>query len=376
MKLIDRYVLKEFFLPLAFGLCLFLFALVMNRLFDLLDLVFNRGISVGTVAQLLLALIPSIVAVVLPMATLLASILAFGRFAADRELLAVRSAGMSLWRMAAPLAAVGLVFSGALLVFNGTLMPDSNMFYKKVFFSIVKQRATVAFKERVFVREFDKYLLYFNDKEDPAGIMKDVYILELPSGAGIPPRLITAERGNLLVDTEGMRVKMVLENGVMDQPADMEGRNYSRIEFGSYEIDLNIHEALAGGRLFVKGLTEMTYGDLLQALAKVRNVPEQRRPFDVELNQRIALAFAPFFVILIGVPLGALAKRGGGVGVVLSLIVIFIYYVLLTMGRGFAERGDGPAALILWAPNAFMAVVGFLAFWAATHEARWIRWGR
>jgi len=373
MKILDRYIIREFIGPLLFGLALFLFALIMDRLFDLMDLVFNRGVSPVTVGFLLLCLLPSIAAMTLPMATLLASLMAMGRLAQDRELMAMKSAGISLVRLAAPVAGVGAALSIMLLFFNGTVLPEANSMYKKIFFEIVKKRATVAFKERVFVREFDQYLLYFNKKVGNEGDLRDLCILDLSIR---PARFITARRGRLVVDQEAMKVKLNLEDGVVDQPLDRVGDQYSRIKFAAYELALDIKQAFGGGRLFVKGISEMNYGDLLRAMGDQAQPNSDRRSFEVEFNQRIALAFAPLFCVLIGIPLGALARRGGGVGIVLSLGVIFVYYVMLTLSQGFAESGNLPAWLALWIPNAFMAVAGALAFLAAARESQWSRWGR
>lgn len=373
MKILDRYIIKEFAGPLLFGLALFLFALIMDRLFDLMDLIFNRGVSPLTVGFLLLCLLPSIVAMTLPMATLLASLMAMGRLAQDRELMAMKSAGISLLRLAAPMAAVGAVASVVLVLFNGTVLPESNAMYKKMFFEIVKKRATIAFKERVFVREFDQYLLYFNRKEGNEGDLRDMCILDLSIR---PPRFITAKRGRLVVDQEAMKVKLDLQDGVVDQPLDRKGDQYSRIKFAGYELALDIKQALGGGGLTVKGITEMNYLDLLRAMRDQKLPNSERRSFEVEFNQRIALAFAPLFCVLIGIPLGALARRGGGVGMVLSLAVIFVYYVALTLSQGLAEGGNLPVWLALWIPNAFMAVAGGLAFLAASRESQWSRWGR
>lgn len=373
MKVIDRYIIREFMGPLLFGLGLFLLALVTDKLFDLLDLVLRRGVSPLAVGYLLLCLLPSIIAVTLPMATLLASLMSFGRFAGDRELMAMKSAGLGLGRLMAPLLGVGIAFSAMLLVFNGTVMPEANMRYKKLFFEILKKRATVAFRERVFIREFDQYILYFNRKEGENAILKDLVIMDLTSS---PPRFIGARRGQLLVDEEGMSVRLALEDGVVDQPLDTDGTQYSRIRFAGYDLGLDIGKALSGGGLFVKGISEMDYRDLWRAMRDPASGERDRRSYNAEFHQRIALAFAPFFVILIGVSLGALARRGGGVGLVLSLAVIFCYYIFLTMAQGAAEGGKVPAWLALWMPNAFMGLAGLAAFYAATRESRWIRWGR
>ncbi len=374
MKRMDRYLLREFLVPLVAGVGLLVFVLIMNKLVDLLDLVLNRGISPWIVVKVVGCVLPSIVALALPMAALLAAVLAFGRLAQDRELLAFKSAGVALERLARPLVAAGAVLSLTLLVFNGTVMPAAAGAYKRIFFDIIRQRATVAFQERVFVRDFDRYLLYFRSKEGKEGVLRDVTIVENPPR---PPRVITAQRGRLRSDPDGFTVKLVLEHGEIDQPADMTGQRATRIQFETYEVDLDIHAALGGGdAFFVKELQEMTYADLLKRIRELRMVPEQRRLYEAALHEKIALAFAPLFVILVGIPLGSLARRGGGVGIVLSLAVIFTYYFLLVFARGFVDRGQAPAILAMWIPNAFMAVAGAGAFLAAYRESSWIRWGR
>lgn len=373
MKIVDRYLLREFLLLLLAMLGLVLFMLVSERLFDLMDLVLNRGIRIGIVLRLVSCLLPSIVAIALPMATLLATVMSFGRMTHDRELLAFKGAGMSLGRMTAPLAVVGLLFSVLLVVFNFSVLPNATAKYKQLFLSVIRQRATVAFQERVFVREFDRYLLYFNEKVGEEGFLRDVYIIASPP---TPPRVITAQRGRLHVDPNTFTVKLVLEDGTLDQPADRIGEQYTRIDFTHYEVNLDIKGALqkAGARL--KTMDEMTYRDLISKISSMKRDPERQRSYQAELHKRFGLAFAPLFVIFIGAPLGALARRGGGVGIVLSLLVICAYYFMLMLGRGFVGRGDMPVWVALWLPNLFLAVSGALAFWAASWEARWMRWGR
>lgn len=373
MKILDRYVLRETLLPLSAGLGLFLFVLLGDRIFDMLDLVLNRGVEPVVVLRLLGCIVPSIVAVALPMATLMASVVAFGRLAQDRELTAFKSAGLGLGRLIAPALGLGGAFSILLLVFNGSVLPWATTEYKTIFFTIVRQRASVALQEQRFIREFDRYVLYFERKNGRTDELDEVTIIESPP---TPPRIIAARKGRLAVDAEGKRITLELTDGVVDQPADREGEHYSRIDFATYAVDLDIHDALKGGKGLVKALDELTYGDLRRKIAELRNIPDLRRMYEVALHQKIALAFAPLFVILLGAPLGSLARRGGGVGLVISLLVIFAYYSLLTVGRGMADRGSVPPIAGLWFPNLFLAGAGGLAFWAASREARWMSRGR
>jgi lipopolysaccharide export system permease protein len=372
VKILDRYLLRVTMAPLGAGLGLFVFALVMDRLFDLLDLVLNRGVSPLTVGRLLLCFLPSVLAVALPMATLLATVLAFGRLAHDRELLAMKGAGLSPFRLAAPVVGLGAAFSALLLAFNGTVLPAAATRYKEIFLGIVRQRASVAFRERVFIREFDRYLLYYNRREGREGDLRDVTILEAPP---VPARIIAARRGRLHVEPGSYRVTLLLEDGVMDQPADRTGEHYTRVEFEEYAIDLDIHNALREGPWLAKGLEELTYGELLRRRREARGGPDERS-YDVALHQKIAVAFAPLFVALIGAPLGSLARRGGAAGVLLSFAVIFLYYALLSVGRGLAQRGSWAVWPALWLPNLFLIAAAALAFWAALREATWMRRGR
>ncbi|MEK7767513.1 MAG: LptF/LptG family permease [bacterium] len=372
MKTIDRYLLKEYMTPLAGGLALFLFALIMDRFFALLDLILNRGVSALTVLALLGCLLPSILALALPMAMMMAAVLSFGRLAHDREVLAFKSAGVGLPRLSAAPAALGLVVALALLAFNGTVLPWANGQYKQLFFSIIRQRASVAFKEKRFIREFDGYLLYFDRKEGRDDELREIAVIE--TGSHGPPRVITARRGRLLLDPEGLKVTLALADGTAEQPGDRAGQQLTRIEFASYEVALNLQEALGGSRVFQKGLSEMGYPELAKKIKETLNVPDHVRAYRIELHQRIALAFAPLFVILLGVPLGSLARRGGGVGIAISMGVVCVYYLLLTLAQTY--RGSWPMWAMFWIPNAVLGVAGLLAYWAALWEARWSGAGR
>jgi len=375
MKILDRYLLRETLVPLLAGLGLFLFVLLLDKFVDMLDLVLNRGVQASVVVRLLVCFLPSVLAVSLPMAVLLAAVLAFGRLAHDRELMAMKGAGLSLGRLAAPLGGLGLVLSLVLLVFNGTAIPAATTQYKRILLTIVRQRASVAFKERVFIREFDRYLLYFQ-KKTRAGNLEDVTIVESPSTNDTPARIILARQGVLLVDPKGFRVTLQLEDGLMDQPADMQAEHLTRIDFKSYAVNLDIHDVLRGDQLFVKGLDELGYGELLRRMRELRGVRQMRRDYEMAFHQKIALAFAPLFVILIGAPLGSLARRGGGVGVLVSLAVVFVYYIILTMGQGLSQKGTLEPWVGMWMPNAFLAAAGLAAFGVAARDVRWFRWGR
>ncbi|HMU95571.1 MAG TPA: LptF/LptG family permease, partial [Elusimicrobiota bacterium] len=116
--ILARYLTGQFLPPFFFGLSIFSGVLLLDKLFDLLDLLINKGVSLWTSAQIFFLFFPTILSLSVPMALLLACLLTFGRLSEDNEILALRASGLSfrqiLWP---PLAVAGLV-SLALLPFN------------------------------------------------------------------------------------------------------------------------------------------------------------------------------------------------------------------------------------------------------------------
>jgi hypothetical protein len=103
-KVLHRYIFREILVPFALGLGVFTFVLLLARLLKLIELVVNRGIPAATVGRVFLYLLPAFLEVTVPMAMLLAILVAFGRLSADSEITALRSSGVSLYQLIPPVA--------------------------------------------------------------------------------------------------------------------------------------------------------------------------------------------------------------------------------------------------------------------------------
>src|SRR5579862_8005709 len=119
--ILESYVLFSFFQPLAFGVAVFSFMLVLDKLFDMADLVLNRGASAWLVLKMFAIFVPTILPLTVPMAFLLASLVTFGRLSQDGEITAVRAAGISLWKISWPILGLAAIVSIMLLPFNRDL---------------------------------------------------------------------------------------------------------------------------------------------------------------------------------------------------------------------------------------------------------------
>src|SRR5437763_279745 len=112
MRILSRYILKEFLSNVILGLLIFTFVLLLDKLFELADLLLNKGVGIGLTLKLLFLLLPSSLSLTLPMSVLLGALLTFGRLSENSEITAVRASGLSAWSyVKMPLvAALGAVF--------------------------------------------------------------------------------------------------------------------------------------------------------------------------------------------------------------------------------------------------------------------------
>src|SRR3977135_1354832 len=109
ITILDRYVAREVLAPFGLGGALLTFALVTGKLLKLPAMVANHGVSIGEVFGLVAFIMPAFLELTFPMAVLLGVLLGFGRMSGDREMIAARACGMSLYRLAMPVMGFALV---------------------------------------------------------------------------------------------------------------------------------------------------------------------------------------------------------------------------------------------------------------------------
>src|SRR5229473_3862828 len=141
-KLIDRYVAREIVAPLALGVLLLTFALVTGRLLKLTEMVVNRGVTLADVLSLIGYIMPAFLELTFPMAVLLGVLMGFGRMSGDRELIAARACGMSLYRLAMPVIAVAMVVYAMASWFAFSVRPWANSNLQAELYRLTRTRST------------------------------------------------------------------------------------------------------------------------------------------------------------------------------------------------------------------------------------------
>src|SRR5512139_2273648 len=140
-KLLDSYIVREMLAPSAIGLLVFTFVLLIDQIPRLLAVLVARSADLTTILRVFVNLLPSILAVTLPMAFLLGVLLAFGRLASDSEIIALRAVGVSPSRLLVPVALLSLVMTSVTFYINAVALPAANQSYRELVFSLVVSKA-------------------------------------------------------------------------------------------------------------------------------------------------------------------------------------------------------------------------------------------
>ncbi|HEU5320627.1 MAG TPA: LptF/LptG family permease, partial [Methylomirabilota bacterium] len=373
VRVIDRYILKELVSPFLFGGTLFTFFLLIDRIYHLTDLVVTKGVPFPLVLQLLIFMLPSFLSLSLPMALLVAVLLAGGRLAGDLEIIAFKAAGVSTLRLLRPVLAaalaVGAVTAGLTLAVN----PLASAEFQRQLFHILQTSAATGIQERVFTTTFGDVVIYVEDVSASQVALRGLLVSDERNPK--ISRIITAREGRLLTDEAQRRVTLRLLNGAVSEadvvaarpPEAGEARaggaagphRYRYTNFAIYDMSLALDSPLRGTSRAEKPERDLSLRDLGQRLAALRDDPHGRTPYLIEWHKRLALPVAALVFALVGFPLAVRSHRGGrSVALGASLAIIVGYYLLLTSLEGMAQRQRLPAGLAMWTPNVLFGALG------------------
>lgn len=350
--IIGRYILKNLWGPFQFGMALFSGVLLLDKIFELLDLLINRGANVSTTLKIFALFLPTVITLAAPMATLLACLITFGGLSENNEILALRASGFSWARIFGPPLAAAAFLSLLLLPFNTRLAPKAFRSFRNLFHTLVTAEPLKIFEPRHLLI-VQNMRVYAEDTAANGQLLKRVWILQSQ-----PPALqrIVAEQGVARLDRNQLHLR--LENGQMQRWTEQAPGDIHIAHFDTYTLNLDLPQKPRERSLSWR---EFSMKDLRRDISRRR---KEELPVGEPLAEyylRFAVSFAPLSFALLGLPLGnVLQKSGRGVGFGAAAGVIFFYYLFLILGMNLAEREAGPAWLLLWLGNGFTAGVGLI----------------
>ncbi|MBT1075568.1 LPS export ABC transporter permease LptF [Geobacter grbiciae] len=362
-SILFRYIFKETAVPFVLGMAVFTFVLLMGRLLKLAEMVFAKGVPFLDVCRLILYMLPSFLLVAIPMAFLLAVLLSFGRLSADSEVTAMKAGGVGLGSLLTP------VFTFAVLAYLVTTfitvyaLPWGNTSFKRFLYEVIESRAATTIKEKVFIDDFPGLVVYIDDYDQASHQISGILVHDERNPD--EPMTIFASTGIIAAAPEEKNVRLHLVNGSIHRGIDPGG--YRLVEFRSYDLHVDLRQNAKKNQFDEQ---DMTLKQLIASRGNRQNNEKFRRDISIELHKRFALPFACIVFAMVGVPLGIQNQRSGRAGgFSAGIIILMLYYVVMSAGKTIAEKEILPIPLAVWLPNVFFTAFGvYLLRLAATER--------
>jgi lipopolysaccharide export system permease protein len=354
MTLISRHILREFFGLIAGVLCGILVVYLCVEFLQKADKLIKFHASIGQVGRYFLFNIPGMITMSLPMATLIASLLALGSLSRHNEIIAMRAGGVSLLRIVMPLVAGGLAVSLFGFINNEFIMPDftSRANYVRTVEIEKKQQRVMFQQQKLWLRGPDNSIANIELVSPSRTEMLGLNIFLLNPDFSFRGRII-ADR--LIWEDKAWRLK---NSRTYTQDGDRVTERSSDGEI------FNIVDAPNDLGMIVKDAEEMNFSEMWDYVKRLKSSGYNAVLYEVELHNKIAFPFSSLLMVLISVPFSIHRVRSGGAGkgFAIAIAIAFFYWLLMSVGSSLGRSGAIPPSLAAWFANIVfgVAAVGVL----------------
>lgn len=370
MRILSRYILGEISSHSLIGCALFTFILFMKDLGHILEMVVRNSSSFTTVLQIFLFTLPNTFLVTIPMAVLVGVLLGLSRLAADSEITAMRASGFGIWYFVRVASVVALLGTGLGLLNSLYVAPKANQAILAMQRELETSQASFEIQPRVFYEDFKNTVIYVQDVRSGTGASnwRRLFIADVTDPSA--PRITTSESATVVAagaedGEQGLLIRLrnaSVHETVASQPGQY---NISTFVTTDQPLAFSPQSDVQLGRLDTP-----IYALENREVLRLAGGPDGKR-YLIEMNRRLAFPAACLVLMLIGVPLGTAARRGGkSSGFVFTILLVLVYYLLSNFGIAWAKQGRLSAVVGVWLANAVFAAAGlFLLSQMATGGA-------
>ena len=404
-----RYVISELIMPFLFGFSVIIFLLVIDLILQMLDRILGKGVPIGVVFELFFLNTAWMIALAVPMAVLVSTLLAFGRLSAAGEIVAMRALGIGIHQVVVPVLLVAALLGIGLVIFNDRILPEFNHRARVLMTDIHRKRPAVALADKagVMIGDFKNYQILFDRADAGGNILHDVLVYSFNSD-GFPETAV-ADSGVVEFDEARDEALLYLFNGEMhridpDDPTVYAlttfakarlrlgdaGQQLSRSssayrndremdiatmqhKIAQYENELHQAKVKRANLLneFVREvLIDSTDTKPVQSLravlgrvaADTRIARHKLRAADrlrVEVHKKFSIPAACVAFVLVGAPIGVWARSSSvAIGAAISIGFFLVWWIFLIGGEKLADRGVLMPWFAMWIPNVLTALVG------------------
>lgn len=424
-KILQKYLMKELLSPFVVTLVTITFVLLLDEIIDLLNLIIEKDLDFMTVINIFSLALPFLLALSIPMAVLMSTILAFGRLSVDSEVIAIKSGGINIFKLVRPIYFLALLLSLFMIYFNNRILPDTNHKFSNLRMQVSMQKPMKIITPGEYI-DFGKYTVIVNETSEEE--MRGIIIYDRSNTQF--PKTIVANRGVLIPIDTGSSLKAILYDGEMHERDAKDASKYSITTFAEFTLNIfGLDDKIEVGEREYRSDREMSSEQLVvainndkesmvkyaennlkldQDLVKLQedlkknpddriisqkissnrnkfNVNNQEsiysrdriRSFQVEYHKKFALAFACLVFALMGIPIGIMTKSSGiGTSFSVSSLIFLIYYVSLIGGERLADKGMLNPWLSMWISNIIFFVTAVILTYTAKFERSFLDFSR
>ena len=428
--IIFRYILKNHAIPFVFANFILMAVFLLQFLMKFADKLVGKGLSTWVITKLIAYNLAWMVVLVVPMATLISTLMAFGNMAQNNEVAVLKASGVSLYKMLIPPLLASVVVSFLLIQFNNNVYPNANHQARVLMQDISRKKPTLSLVPGVFSQDVQNYSILAREIDTKSNVLKSITIFD-NSKPNITTT-VTAESGVIYFSEELKKLIMELKNGEIHESNGSNRNVYRKLIFKEHKIAMNaeqfsFEQSGPGGQrgdrelsaqdmlLIVDSLNQIgnrykkDFDEKLQtyyfedssavvntstrpsisksalilraqdrirsneniikaSLSRLRFNKQEVNRFWVEIHKKYSLPVACIIFILLGAPLGTMTRKGGfGMAAGISLFFFLIYWAFLIGGEKLADRGLLSPFWGMWSAN---ILLGLLGIWLTIKSAK------
>jgi len=432
-----RYILGRHVTPFIFALFTLMFIFLLQFIMRFIDELLGKGLGAWVISELVVLNLAWMLVLAVPMSVLVATLMAYGGLSANGEITAMRASGVSLYRMMAPTFLASIVVALLLVEFNNNVLPDANHHAKTLMIDIRRKKPTLTLAPGLFSKDIAGYAILVRKTFEASNDLEGVTIYDYTDPA--KRVVVTAQRGVISFTPDYRRLIMDLFDGEIHELPSGGEQLYRRIRFGKHRIIMNAEGfefERSNEGTFSRGDRELSAGAMMAVVESLRTLnaaqtqngsqpivahfnqffagrarmmtttrqqaveaalsrsrylesvisnnistiqynDERIHEFLVEIHKKYALPAACLVFVLIGAPLGVMARRGGfGTAATLSLGFFVLYWACLIGGEKLADRGYVTPFWGMWFANVILGILGTYLTLRVGRESLTIRWSR
>jgi lipopolysaccharide export system permease protein len=360
MRLLDRFLLRELALPLAYCLAGFLLFWISFDLFNELDEFQANHLLARDIVEVYWVRLPDLLMIVLPVGFLLALLYTLANHSRHHEITAMRSAGLSIWRISIPYFVVGILFSAALFWMSERLAPESEDRERRIKARRAREGSNEQWIQGLNFRNARDNRIWTIGEYNPDTFQMSGPQVDwrLPDGSRRTLIARAAIRTNNVWQFQSVQLLMYPPGRFETNTATLRTNALAMPEFTETPSDIRVQIKFSKLNA-IKKRAQLSLAEIHYIKTHLELNPRDRATLDTQQQLRIAQPWTCLVVALIAIPFGAASgRRNVFIGVAASIFICFAYFVLQRVGFALGSGQFVPPAVGAWLPNALFGVIG------------------